>query len=183
MDPDKINLKDYGIDVGLLISGLFGAILLTSKGAAMNLTRTISSLVGGAASANYVTPVVVNITGLDNSHYHYGIAFLLGFLGLKGVEYFSSNLEAVGYNNPDKSLDVLFRNGGEYRYFDVPKSLFQRIQHVKSPGKFFHKHIKKDNPYRYEKLIDQLKSTNKPPAEEESVWDKLLNFFKIKGIF
>ena len=92
MDPDKINLKDYGIDVGLLISGLFGAILLTSKGSAMNLTRTISSLVGGAASANYVTPVVVNITNLDNSHYHYGIAFLLGFLGLKGVEYFSSKL-------------------------------------------------------------------------------------------
>lgn len=32
MDPDKLNLKEYGIDVGLLISGLFGAILLTSKG-------------------------------------------------------------------------------------------------------------------------------------------------------
>lgn len=92
MDPNKINLKDYGIDVGLLISGLFGAILLTSKGAAMNLTRTISSLVGGAASANYVTPVVVNIAKLDDSHYHYGIAFLLGFLGLKGVEYFSNKL-------------------------------------------------------------------------------------------
>jgi hypothetical protein len=92
MDPNKIDLKQYGIDVGLLISGLFGAILLTSKGAAMNLTRTVSSLIGGAASANYITPVVVNIAKLDNSHYHYGIAFLLGFLGLKGVEYFSNKL-------------------------------------------------------------------------------------------
>lgn len=92
MDFDKINLKDYGIDVGLLISGLFGAILLTSKGSAMNLTKTISSLLGGAASANYVTPVVVSFANLDNSHYHYGIAFLLGFLGLKGVEYFSNKL-------------------------------------------------------------------------------------------
>jgi len=92
MDKPGINLKEYGIDVGLLISGLFGAILLTSKGSAMNLTRTISSLVGGAASANYITPIVVNVTGLDNSHYHYGIAFLLGFLGLKGIEYFSRKL-------------------------------------------------------------------------------------------
>lgn len=92
MNKPEIDLKEYGIDVGLLISGLFGAILLTSKGSAMNLTRTVSSLVGGAASANYITPIVVNITNLDNTHYHYGIAFLLGFLGLKGIEYFSRKL-------------------------------------------------------------------------------------------
>lgn len=89
MEPPQINLKEYGIDVGLLISGLFGSILLTSKESAMNLTRTISSLIGGAASANYITPVVVSVAKLDNNHYHYGVAFLLGFLGLKGIEYFS----------------------------------------------------------------------------------------------
>lgn len=94
MDPDKLNLKEYGIDVGLLISGLFGAILLTSKGSAMNLAKTISSLIGGAASANYVTPILVKVTNLSDSHYQHGIAFLLGFLGLKGVEYFSSKLIA-----------------------------------------------------------------------------------------
>jgi hypothetical protein len=93
MDPEPgINLKAYGIDVGLLISGLFGAILLTSKGSAMNIARTTYSLIGGAASANYITPIVVSIAKLDESHFHYGIAFLLGFLGLKGVEYFSAKL-------------------------------------------------------------------------------------------
>jgi hypothetical protein len=92
MDSPHVNLKEYGIDVGLLISGLFGAILLTSKQAAMNLTRTVSSLVGGAASANYITPLVVSFAKLDDTHYHYGIAFLLGFLGLKGIEYFSSKI-------------------------------------------------------------------------------------------
>jgi hypothetical protein len=89
---DNNTLKEFGIDVGLLVSGLFGAILLTSKGSAMNLTRTISSLVGGAASANYITPIVVTVTKLDDSRYHYGIAFLLGFLGLKGIEYFSRKI-------------------------------------------------------------------------------------------
>ena len=92
MEPPRIDLKQYGIDVGLLISGLFGAILLTSKGSANNLPRTISSLIGGAASANYITPIVVNMAKLDDTHYHYGIAFLLGFLGLKGIEYFSKKL-------------------------------------------------------------------------------------------
>ena len=93
MEPQTpLNLKQYGIDVGLLISGLFGSILLTSKTGALNLTRTISSLIGGAASANYITPVIISITKLDENHYHYSIAFLLGFLGLKGVEYFSSKI-------------------------------------------------------------------------------------------
>jgi hypothetical protein len=92
MDSPQVDLKQYGIDIGLLISGLFGAILLTSKESAVNKTRTISSLIGGAASANYITPIVVNVASLDNTHYHYGIAFLLGFLGLKGIEHFSKKL-------------------------------------------------------------------------------------------
>ncbi len=87
-----MNLAEYGIDVGLLISGLFGAILLTSKDSANNYGKTISSLVGGAASANYIAPVVITFTKLNDNHYQYGIAFLLGFLGLKGIEYFSNKL-------------------------------------------------------------------------------------------
>lgn len=93
MNQNDFNgLKQYGIDVGLLVSGLFGAILLTSKGSAMNLTRTVSSLIGGAASANYITPIVMHVANLDNSQYQYGIAFLLGFLGLRGVELMSKKL-------------------------------------------------------------------------------------------
>jgi hypothetical protein len=108
MEPP--NLKDYGIDVGLLISGLFGAILLTSKSSAVNLTRTVSSLVGGAASANYITPIVVDVAKLDSTHYHYGIAFLLGFLGLKGIEYFSSKIL------PDEILPVSTPNSSVKRF-------------------------------------------------------------------
>lgn len=87
-----MNLIEYGIDVGLLISGLFGAILLTSKDSAKNYGKTLSSLIGGAASANYIAPVVISFTKLNDNHYQYGIAFILGFLGLKGIEYFSNKL-------------------------------------------------------------------------------------------
>jgi hypothetical protein len=92
MESPQINLKDYGIDVGLLISGLFGALLLTSKGSAMNMGRTFSSLVGGAASANYITPIVINLAKLDAEHYKYSLSFLLGYLGLRGIEFFSNKL-------------------------------------------------------------------------------------------
>lgn len=104
MESPQIDLKAYGIDIGLLVSGLFGAILLTSKGSAMNIGRTFSCLVGGAASANYITPVIINITKLDNEHYHYSIAFLLGFLGLKGVEYFSSKMLPDNLQELDKPV-------------------------------------------------------------------------------
>lgn len=64
----------------------------------------------------------------------------------------SSNIKAVGYDKENKKLEVAFHSGGNYTYNDVPKSLFNRIKRVKSPGKFFHKHIKKDNPYSYERM-------------------------------
>jgi hypothetical protein len=79
-------LKNIGIDVGLLMSGLFGAILLLSKNAAEDLRTTILSLIGGAASANYMTPIILDMFKINTPNANYGIAFLLGFLGLKGVE-------------------------------------------------------------------------------------------------
>lgn len=85
-------LKKIGIDVGLLTSGLFGAILLVSRNSAENLRTTVLSIVGGAASANYVTPIVLDILKINTERAGYGIAFLLGFLGLKGVEILSEKV-------------------------------------------------------------------------------------------
>lgn len=87
-----MNLKEYGIDIALLAAGLFGAVLTTSKNAARNLGSTISSLVAGAAAANYLTPVVVQFAKIDGERTQYAIAFLLGFVGLRAVEYASRKL-------------------------------------------------------------------------------------------
>ena len=83
----KQTLKACGLDLGLLLSGLFGAILLLSKDGMKSVSRTIFGLIGGAASANYLTPVVISVTNLDALDFNYGIAFLLGFLGLRGIEF------------------------------------------------------------------------------------------------
>ena len=85
-------LKAIGIDIGLLISGLFGAILLMSKNAAVDMRATILSITGGAASANYMTPILLDLFKLDTPNANYGIAFLLGFLGLKGIEMVTEKL-------------------------------------------------------------------------------------------
>jgi hypothetical protein len=87
-----MNLKQYGIDIALLAAGLFGAVLTTGKDAARNLGSTISSLVAGAAAANYLTPVVVEFAKVEGERTQYAIAFLLGFVGLRAVEYASRKL-------------------------------------------------------------------------------------------
>lgn len=69
----------------------------------------------------------------------------------------STNIKSVDYNKENKSLDVEFHSGGTYTYKNVPKSLFDRIKRVKSPGKFFHKHIKKkEDVYPYNKIEKKL---------------------------
>lgn len=88
-----MNLKEQGIDIGLGIAGLFGALLMMSNNAGMRPGRTILATVGGAASANYVTPLILHITKLgDDPTYSYAIAFLLGFAGLRAIETLTSKV-------------------------------------------------------------------------------------------
>jgi hypothetical protein len=82
-----MNLKETGIDLGLAIAGLFGSVLMSSKNSGENLPRAIASLIGGAASANYVTPLILKLARLDaEPQYSFAAAFLLGFCGLRAVE-------------------------------------------------------------------------------------------------
>lgn len=82
-----MNLKEAGIDIGFAIAGLFGALLMMSKTAGLNVGRTVLATVGGAASANYVTPLILHIAKLDSDPtYSFAIAFLLGFAGLRAIE-------------------------------------------------------------------------------------------------
>lgn len=91
----------YGIDIGFLVSGFFGALLLVSKNSAQKLSTTIASILAGTACANYLTPVVMSILpqGVQTNG-KYAVAFVMGFMGLKGLElilekWFNNNIEDV----------------------------------------------------------------------------------------
>lgn len=90
----QMNLKELGIDVSLAVAGLFGSVLTSTKRSGENIPRTIASLVGGAASANYVTPLLLKIGHIDNTEpsFGYAAAFLLGFCGLRAVETLSQKI-------------------------------------------------------------------------------------------
>ena len=82
-------LHEIGINIGISVAGLFGSLLLIGKNATVNLKTTFFSIISGVASANYITPIVLDITRVDMK-YQMSVGFILGFLGLKGVEYISN---------------------------------------------------------------------------------------------
>jgi len=80
-------LLSYGIDIGFLISGFFGALLLVPKNSAQRVGSTLASLLAGTACANYLTPVVMSmLPDAVQSNGKYAVAFVMGFMGLKGLE-------------------------------------------------------------------------------------------------
>jgi len=97
-------LKHAGIDLGLAMAGFAGSVLMSSKEAGRNLPRTLASLLGGAASANYVTPLILKLARLDGEpQYAYVSAFLLGFCGLRAVESISTKFFNESSNSNKRS--------------------------------------------------------------------------------
>lgn len=57
----------------------------------------------------------------------------------------SSSLHSVGYE--DGLLEIRFRSGGIYRYFDVPARVHRALLAAPSKGRFFNERIR--DAYRY----------------------------------
>lgn len=79
-------LISIGLNIGLAVSGFFGSLLLVGKQKNQNLREQVFSVIGGTMSANYLTPVVIDLLGIDGESLQYGFAFVIGFGGLKIVE-------------------------------------------------------------------------------------------------
>lgn len=62
----------------------------------------------------------------------------------------SSTVAAVGYDPNTLTLEVEFKNGSVYQYFDFPETAYREFIQASSLGQFMHANIK--NNYRYVKL-------------------------------
>jgi hypothetical protein len=96
-------LQKMGIQLGFLISGLFGAILMATKNEKTDVKSVVLSLVGGMSAANFLTPVLVDALNIANVKHQNGVAFIAGFLGLKLVELISEKfLEKINGSSKGK---------------------------------------------------------------------------------
>lgn len=82
-------LKDVGIDIGLAISGFFGSLL--TVGRHRDWKTAAIAILSGMGSATYLTPLVIDLMPSATSS-QYAVAFVLGFLGLRGVELITDKL-------------------------------------------------------------------------------------------
>lgn len=62
----------------------------------------------------------------------------------------SSNIAAIRYDEDQQLLEVVFKNGGVYQYFDVPSQVAEEMERTESKGKFLASAIK--GHYRYSKV-------------------------------
>jgi hypothetical protein len=59
----------------------------------------------------------------------------------------SHNVASVGYDRDTMTLEVEFRNGSVYQYFDVPDAVYRELVSASSVGTYLSQNIKAS--YRY----------------------------------
>jgi hypothetical protein len=62
----------------------------------------------------------------------------------------SANLHSVDYNPKHQVLDIQFKQGGVYRYYNVPVNVYEDLMRAYSKGAYLATHVK--NVYRYTKV-------------------------------
>ena len=78
-------LEKIGIKIVLFVAGFVGGLASVDRQKNNSIWIKIMSLISGGFSANYLTPVVGDWMNLKESTL-YGVAFLIGYGGLKFVE-------------------------------------------------------------------------------------------------
>ncbi|WP_160168558.1 KTSC domain-containing protein [Catenovulum agarivorans] len=59
----------------------------------------------------------------------------------------SSAMQSAGHNDFDEVLDIKFPAGEEYRYYNVPLSVYESMRSAPSVGAYFNKNIRNDYYY------------------------------------
>ncbi len=54
----------------------------------------------------------------------------------------SSNIDSIGYDAGLGVLEIEFLDGGIYRYYNVPESIYVGIMNAPSCGRYFHQRVK-----------------------------------------
>jgi len=77
-------LKGIGINIGLTIAGFAGALLLAPR--MKNWKLQLIAVLSGTLSATYIAPVIIGLLNIQTANIEYGIAFIVGFSGVKITE-------------------------------------------------------------------------------------------------
>lgn len=69
------------------------------------------------------------------------------------VPVYSTNIQAIGYNEQQQILRVLFKGGGNYIYFNVEPNIYEQIKTSQSKGKTLNECVvRHKDKYKYLKI-------------------------------
>ena len=69
------------------------------------------------------------------------------------IPVYSTNIQAIGYNEQQQILRVLFKGGGNYIYFNVEPNIYEQIKTSQSKGKTLNECVvRHKNKYKYLKI-------------------------------
>ena len=71
----------------------------------------------------------------------------------------SKSVASIDYNDLSDTLEIEFRNGSIYRYFDVPEETYAELMAASSIGRYVNYRIKPYFPY--ERIVKEYKETKK----------------------
>lgn len=91
--------KNFGVEFPMMLAGLFGGLAFISKPNELSKKQKALTVGVGIVTANYLTPLAIYILHLP-ANVGYGLAFLLGFTGLKSIELIIKKYEQ--YKNKEK---------------------------------------------------------------------------------
>jgi len=75
-------------------------------------------------------------------------------LAVEHVHVDSSNISSIGYEPQKQILEVKFRDGSVYQYFEVPAYLHEGLMNASSHGKYLHRYITSGG-FAYRKLEEE----------------------------
>lgn len=62
----------------------------------------------------------------------------------------STEISIVGYDHTKQLLEVTFKNGGLYHYYDVPQAIYEQLIQADSIGLYFANQVK--TVFQYKKV-------------------------------
>jgi hypothetical protein len=78
----------------------------------------------------------------------------------------SSQIEEIGFDPETKIMNVMFKGGAVYEYYDFSDKFFEEFLKAKSKGKFFFKNVRLNKEIVYKKIKDGEPKPKKEKVEK-----------------